>query len=401
VKILVLSRWLPYPADNGSKIRILNTLRQLGQLHEVGLVTFGQPEEVADAGRLSGLGDYCSIVRVLPYRTFRPKSARALAGLISPRPRSLVDTFQPAMRDAIREETARSRYDVVLACQLDMVPYALGIPDVCAVLEELELTGYADARHCVGSRRRRWRAWLTWLKLAAYVRRSLPRFEACTVASEFERRTLRTIAPDFTNVHVIPNALDLTRYTETFGLPRADTLVYPGALTYAANQDAVAYFVGSIFPSIRRTIAEARLLVTGRTDGASITSRPQAPGVEYTGYLADVRPTVAESWLSIAPLRRGGGTRVKVLESMALGTPVVATSKGAEGLEVTHGLDILIADDPGEFARRVCDLLRSADLRARLAANGRRLVEAKYDARVVGQRLLALLEQTVGTRACA
>ena len=109
-----------------------------------------------------------------------------------------------------------------------------------------------------------------------------------------------------------------------------------------------------------------------------------------------VRPVVAQSWASIVPLRLGAGTRVKVLESMALGTPVVSTTKGAEGLEVRDGENILIADSPTEFAKRVVDLLRSPELRARLATAGRRLVESKHDWEVVGQELRALVER-VGT----
>jgi glycosyltransferase involved in cell wall biosynthesis len=122
---------------------------------------------------------------------------------------------------------------------------------------------------------------------------------------------------------------------------------------------------------------------------------PLSEGVILTGYLNDIRPCVAQSWACVVPLRVGGGTRLKILEAMALGTPVVSTSKGAEGLEATHGDDILIADMPAEFADAVLRLLDDKALRARLAANGRRLVESRYGWEVIGEKLDQLLRKVV------
>jgi polysaccharide biosynthesis protein PslH len=136
--------------------------------------------------------------------------------------------------------------------------------------------------------------------------------------------------------------------------------------------------------------------------GVDIANLLMPPGVQLTGYLADVRPTIAESWVSLVPLRQGGGTRLKILEAMALGTPVVSTSKGAEGLETNHGENILLADTAAEFAQRTIELLRSPELRARLVAGGRRLVESRYDWRVVGADLRQVVnsaaEQSAGVR---
>jgi glycosyltransferase involved in cell wall biosynthesis len=118
--------------------------------------------------------------------------------------------------------------------------------------------------------------------------------------------------------------------------------------------------------------------------------------VQYTGYLTDIRPVVAQSWMSVVPLRKGGGTRLKILEAMALGTPVLATTKGADGLDVTDGENILLADDPQRFAQQAMRLLRSPELRTRLAIAGRRLVMSKYDWRVVGPRFNVLVDNVGG-----
>jgi len=393
MRILFLSRWFPFPPDNGSKLRIFNVLRQLSRAHEVALLTFGGAADVANSGALLALREHCSHVRVLPYRDFRPASLRALLGLFSRRPRYLLDTYSEHMADVAADEARRRRCDVVVASELAMAPYALHLPGVAALLEDLELSVFRDAVGQWSVLPHRVRPALTWLKLSAYLRRILPRFAACTVVSEQERANLRAVCPAYASVEVIPNAVDLSSLDGSFGPPRPNTLVFTGSPTYSANYDAVAYLLREVWPLIARTVPDVTLRVTGNTEGVDLASLPRRPRVHFTGHVGDVRPIVAESWVSVVPLRLGAGTRVKVLESMALGTPVVSTSKGAEGLEVKDGESILIADRPAEFAERVVDLLRSPELRARLATAGRRLVESKHDWDVVGQELRALVER--------
>lgn len=399
MKILFLSRWFPYPPTNGSKIRILNILRQLASAHDVTLLTFGESTDQIDAVTVRALEAYCSRIRVVPYRRFQPASRKARLGFFSPQPRSLVDTYSPEMMAAVREACDRRHYDLIIASQSAMIPYALDGSGIPALLEELEVSTFLDATRCGGSVSQRLRALLTWLKLSAYVRRVLPRFAACTVVSELEQEHLRAIAPTYRAVSVLPNAVDLRDYADPFGPARPRSLIHAGALSYSANYDAVRLFLTEMYPAVARAVPQLTFRVTGATAGVDLAALPHHPGVEFTGHVPDVRPLVAESWASVVPLRVGGGTRLKILEAMALGTPVVATSKGAEGLAVSHGDNILLADSAQEFADTVVALLQSPRLRAHLADGGRRLVETRYDWRVVGQELLLLLEQVAARSA--
>jgi glycosyltransferase involved in cell wall biosynthesis len=238
----------------------------------------------------------------------------------------------------------------------------------------------------------RQRARLTWLKMRAYLRRMLPMFAACTVASEAEKEHIQEIAPGYRNLTVVPNAVSLERYAGDFGQPRPNTLVFSGALTYDANFDAAEFYLSQVHPLVLRSVPDALVRITGSCDGVNVGRLPRPDGVEYTGYVPDIRPTVAQSWASIVPLRQGGGTRLKILEAMALGTPVISTSKGAEGLDARDGPEILIADSPQAFAARIIELFNSPALRASLAEAGRRLVRANYSADQVGARLCNLLE---------
>ncbi len=392
MRILFLSRWFPYPPDNGSKIRISNILKQLSRRHDVDLVTFYESSDIVDEDALGTLKQVCHEVKPVPYRPYRPGSARAVAGLLSRQPRYLVDTYSYAMQAAIKEELTTHRFDAVVASELSMVPYTISIRGIPAILEDSELSIADDALR-TGSLAKRARCYLTWLKLVSYLNSVLPEFAACTVVSESEKGRLMNAVPNYRNVKVIPNAVDLSRYDGDFGAPHPNTLVFCGALTYSANYDALRFFLRDIYPLIARDVPNVVLRVTGRIEGVDLSSLRSYPGVQYTGYVDDVRPVVAQSWVSVVPLRVGGGTRLKILESMALGTPVVSTSKGAEGLAVSDGENILIADQPKEFAAGVVSLLRSTELRGKLAASGRFVVESRYDWDGVGRELVELVER--------
>jgi glycosyltransferase involved in cell wall biosynthesis len=277
--------------------------------------------------------------------------------------------------------------DVVIASQIDMAPYAAAVPGALKILEELELTTLYERFAHQTDPLKKLRSGLTWWKLARYVAGLLYGFDGCTVVSEREHARLRRLAPGYQPVAVVPNGVDLPSHSIRGDAPEPDSLIFSGALTYSANFDAAAYFLRDIFPRVRAVRPGARLSITGQLDGVPIDRLPAGAGVRFTGYLPDIRPAIARSWVSVVPLREGGGTRLKILESLALGTPVVATSKGAEGLDLLPGRDIVIADSPAEFAAAVAQLLGDPERRAALSRNGRSAVEARYDWRMIGRQL--------------
>ena len=144
---------------------------------------------------------------------------------------------------------------------------------------------------------------------------------------------------------------------------------------------------------VRNERPRASLSVTGRTESIDLERYINCEGVTFTGYLDDIRPQVQGNWICIVPLRIGGGTRLKILEAMALGTPVVSTSKGAEGLNVEHGENILIADEPDVFAHEVIRLMDDHALRDRLVKNARILVKENYGWQSIGLKLDIFIEQ--------
>lgn len=281
--------------------------------------------------------------------------------------------------------------DIVVASQLGTARYVSEELDLPSIFEELQFGVAHDAWVNATSPLLRWRRALTWNKSRRYHRKLVNRFDACTVVSERERALFHQVAPDYGEIHVIPNGVDLASLQAISVKPQPNTLIYNGALTYSANLDAMHCFLESIFPLVRAQVPEAQLKITGSTQGVNTTGLPLGDHVTLTGYLPDIRPAVAGAWACVVPLRVGGGTRLKILEAMALGTPVVATSKGAEGLDVQNEKHLLLADTPEEFAAAVVRLLREPGLRDSLSGQARRLVAERYNWSVISPRFMDLV----------
>jgi glycosyltransferase involved in cell wall biosynthesis len=375
MRILFLSAWCPFPADNGSKLRISQLLRGLARKHTIDLLAFAPEAPGSEATR--EMRAICDNVELLPETPFAGRKEGRLLGLFSAQPRSVVANDSPAMAAAVRGRAAR-HYDLVIASQLHMAPYALLVPNTRRLLEEVELTLLRDQFRNQQRVTSRLRFGLTWWKTQRYVAGLLRHFAGATVVSDDERNLLRALAPQHCHIAVVPNGVDTTGCAGDFGAPEPDTLIYPGALSYDANLDATTYFAGSILPIVRVRRPNARLRITGRVLPPQIEAFHPAEGIEFTGYLPDVRPAVARAWAEVVPLRKGGGTRLKVLEALALGTPVISTSKGIEGLDLVPEHDVLVADTAEAFASQTVRLLEDPALRQRLAGNGQ-LAAARYD----------------------
>ncbi len=395
MKILYLSRWFPYPPDNGARLRIYNLIRYLSRIAIIDLLAFhsapAQPEMLE-----MGLCD-CHTIGVVPYQPFRPSTFQAILGFFNSKPRSVVATHNKDMAQRVKYALTGDRYDLVIASQRDMADYLDGVEHPTALLEEMELStlyeAYAHERSMTG----RIRSGLTWWKAARYYRRILKGYAASTVVSEDEKRVVQHVTPAAHRLEVVPNGIDLAHYRALESQPQEQTILYCGALTYNANFDAVSFFLEEIFPQILDSHPQAKLHVTGALQGVNLDKLPNCENVEFTGYLEDVRPIIAKSWVSVVPLQIGGGTRLKILESLAMGTPVIATRKGAQGLTIQSGEGMLIADSPLRFSQYVVEVFEQPELRQALSMAGKISVRT-YDWERIGpqfNRLVLDLAQSI------
>jgi hypothetical protein len=231
-------------------------------------------------------------------------------------------------------------------------------------------------------------------KLQRYERAKMPLYQACLACSEKDAQLIRRDAPEVPMV-VIPNGVDLSTFVPSRHLEsQCPTLLYVGAMDYYPNSDAVQFFIKTMYEPLRRAVVNLRVQVVGHTPPPDIRQLAELPGVEVTGSVPDVRPYYEQATVFIVPLRLGGGTRLKIVEAMAMGLPVVSTTIGAEGLDVRPGEDILIADDAASFTDAVLRLLKDADLRDRIAEGGQVLAR-RYDWTILTRPYVDLVEDVI------
>lgn len=362
-------------------------MKGLAKEHQVELISFIEEDEGEPTVDPIEVG--LSTIQAVRRKGFQPGSLNARLAFFNLTPRSVIDTYSKEMAQRIDDTLKNRSVDLVIASQFDMAVYSKHFIGVPAIFEEVEIGLYYDRFSKALNLRERFRNGLTWLKHSRYLDRLLNDFSACTVVSLQEREILSSILSHSMTIQVVPNFVDLDNYRDIPEHPEPDSLIFTGGFSYFANHDAMSWFMQFVYPLIRQDNPHIRVFVTGNTAGKQV---PYQSELILTGFVDDVRPLVANASISLAPIRIGGGTRLKILEAMALRTPVVSTTKGAEGLEIEHGTHLLVADTPEEFARAVLTLLNDPDLRANISNQAYELVREKYSSKNQLPRYLQFIE---------
>ncbi|MDO8682423.1 MAG: glycosyltransferase [Armatimonadota bacterium] len=388
MRLLVISQFFPYPPTNGGRMRTYHLLRGLSKWHKIHLLTFSKsPEDIDYAPELTG---FCEQVHIAPDNKGNPL-ASAL-GFLSPAPRSYVTSRSRDMRFLVNEQVRRYSFDAGLVFGLRNSLYLQPHKQIPLIVDNDNCDTAYMARLVAEapSSLIKFRRTLTWVKSRLYESRLASTLDAALVVSDEDQKEMALIAPSLQAkraIHVAPNGADLALLD--YRGPEVDhqLITYPGALTYSANYDAAVYFCREVFPLVKALEPECRFSITGNNDGVDLSSFQGKRDVSFTGFLDDVRPAIASSAAVVVPTRIGGGTRLKILEAMALGTPVVSTSFGAAGLGTAHDENILIADTPRDFAYCISRLMRDMELRERITANARIFVAEHYGWESIAEHL--------------
>jgi glycosyltransferase involved in cell wall biosynthesis len=404
MRILYVSPRDFWPLTTGAHLRDYYLVRETARYGAVSFFGIRGSEEPESA---SAKLDHCSrlglerFVLVDKIRTYT--IWKILRGLIGPTPLTLLNYYDIRMAKELSRILQEQTFDVVQIEQIHLIVYA-SIIRACHSRPLLVCDWHnieSELMERYGRYTRNWAHKLYAGRTAHLIknveRRLLTEVDAHIVVSERDESKLRTLVPE-ARVHVVENGVDIARYADREGIaapavlrPGQQTrrdIVFVGSMDYYANIDGATYFCAEIWPRINALAAELRFIVVGSRPVAEVRGLAQAPGVIVTGTVDDVRPYYRGALAAIAPLRIGGGTRLKILEAMAAGIPVVSTSVGAEGLAVNPGVNILLADTPEEMSRALMELYHSPEMWRRLSEAGRELVRTRYDWSVIGTSLL-------------
>jgi sugar transferase (PEP-CTERM/EpsH1 system associated) len=407
-RILILTPQLPIPPQaltglsQGTTIRNFNLIAGLAQRHDIDLLTFAASE--IDAGP-DLLRPYCRQVIVEPAPQ-RGLARRARDTLLNPLPDMALRLDSPAMHEHLAALLRENRYDVVQVEGIEMAPYALRPQGSGAagaaprlVFDDHNAEYLLQKRNCLTDLRRprRWIAaaysLVQWQKLTAYERRICRAADRVVAVSAADRQALQRILPGL-DITVIPNGVDLAFYRRDAVPPLAElgphALVFTGKMDYRPNIDAVLWFADAVLPLILAQIPDARFYVVGQQPHARLAPLAANPAITLTGRVPDTRPYIAAAGVYVVPLRIGGGTRLKVLEAMAMSQAIVSTRLGCDGFDFRDGQEVCFADEPAAFAAAVIGLLRNRARAATLGQAARAYVERHYGWSAIVPQLEAL-----------
>jgi len=388
VKILFLTPELPYPPDRGASIRSFNLIKNLAPRHEIHLLSFSTKEsDLAEAGPLL---DLCSQIETLP-TPHRSTLQRLLSVPLSPLPDMALRLPSSEFDLKLRAFLQREGFDLVQVEAIEMARY---IPTVIEYTSDVRpprlIFDDINAEYLLQKRaletdlrHLRWLGALysliQWRKLCRYEAWACRRADRVVVVSEADKEALRRLVPGLP-VSVVPNGVDTQYYQPAEGETNG-SLVFTGKMDFRPNVDGVLWFFERVWPLVKSRLPQARLLVVGRNPSPRLSPLLQDPQVKVTGFVPDVRPYIARATLYVVPLRVGGGTRLKVLEAIAMGKAIVSTSLGCEGIGATSQ-EVAVADEPQEFAQRLLELWEDREKRTVLGMAARRLAE-RYDWRSI------------------
>jgi len=381
MKILFLAFEVPYPLDRGGRIKTFHYLKALSRYHEVHLVALTRTRDCA--AKLDYLRSELALEEVygIHIDLSQPRKARlALTSLLQAKPfvMSLYDSAEG--KQWVKHLLNIKHVDLIYADHLHMAQYVPAKSHALTLLDQhnvetVILQRFADTQSW---KPLQWFARMEHRKMSRYEPKMCQRFDAIWVTTEVDRELIEPWLLPQQYIEVLPIGVD-TDYFQPDGCKKDPyTLISVGTLSWPPNADGILWFYNEVYLSIKKQIPNIQFVVVGANPPSAIRQLAEDPSVQITGWVDDVRSYMARSTAMIVPLRGGSGMRVKILNALAMGLPVVSTSVGCEGINVTPGSDILIADDTDTFIQQIVTLLRNRRLQRDLSKNGIMLIRERY-----------------------
>lgn len=387
MRILVVDEEFPYPLNTGKRIRTYNLTRELARYNDISYLAFGLENSESYARfEKDGLG---------PIAVPPPDMKKAgplfyvklLMNLFSRYPYIVTSHYTNVFQRRLTELVREGRYDLVIC---EWTPYARYLRDLkgvksIVVAHNIESSIWRRYEENEANPIKRWYITIQKNKIVTFEKDCFHWASGATAVSGIEADFINALGVPYPT-EVIDNGVDVSYFAPTGEPVDIKQLVFTGSMDWRPNQDASVYFVQEILPVLRQAKPDVEVVLVGRKPPRHVVALGDTPGVTVTGSVDDVRPYISRSGVYIVPLRIGGGSRLKILEAMAMKKAVVSTTVGSEGLEVRDGENIINADTPEAFAGAVVRLMEDAPLREKIAAAGFDLVHRKYRWEELGKK---------------
>ena len=399
MKILWVKPGKLLPLDTGGKLRTYNILRQLDSGHELTYLSYygGARDEQYERDIVDHLPGTLSMHTAAPDSTPVERYLDYLRRLPSRAPYAVSKFTARQVRETVSDWIRQQKFDVAVC---DFLSSALNFPDHLATPSALfqhnvETVLWKRKAEFEVKTVDRIVSKIEYAKMVRFEPAQVRRFHHVIAVSEADRQAMSGMV-DPSHISVVPTGVDLSKYEYDPQVePNCPLVVYTGSMDWEANIDGVEFFCREIWPVVLRKVPNARFRIVGR-DPHPRVKKLASDSVEVTGTVPSIVPHLREAAVFVVPLRIGGGTRIKIYEGMATGKATVATSVGAEGLDVQHGRDILLEDDPKAFAEAIVTLLKDPGMRRRYEAAAAATAR-KYDWSVIGQTFVGVLRTTIET----
>jgi polysaccharide biosynthesis protein PslH len=399
MRILWISPFFLHPTDRGAQIRTLGILRQLHRHHEIHFATL---DTGSSAEGIERSVEYCTKAYAVPHKPPKRGSpvffAQAAASIFSSVPLAISRYGSRELRRIVADLDSSGNFDAMVCDFLASVP---NIPDLgrCVLFQHnVETTIWERHLEHAKSPVDRFYFTLQARRMFQYERRACRESAHVIAVSAIDAGRMRERF-QVSRVTDIPTGVDLEFFRPPESAPPISDLVFTGSMDWLPNIDGIRWFVQEILPLIRRERPGCTVTIAGRKPTPEVEQLASpSSGITVTGTVPDIRPYLWGSAIAIVPLRIGGGTRLKIYESMAAGIPVISTTVGAEGLTCHDGRDVVIADSAEAFARRCLEMLDRPELRRRIADEASHLVATQFSWEAVAKSFEDVLRSAAAKR---
>ncbi len=402
MRILWLSHLIPYPPKGGVLQRSFHLSKELCSYHKVDLIAFVQKELIknfnnGDIQRTieeskSVLSEHFQSVEYIDINSDRHRFGKhfvAGSSLLRITPYTINWLRSKEMELTIRKKLEKNRYDLIHFDTISLDVYRPLFGSTPLVMDHHNIESHMMIRR--SKKEKNWLKKLYYLqegvRLKAYEKKVCSKYSGHITCSTIDTERLRAVVNQ-SEVTDIPNGVD-TRYFKPTGIKEnPHTIIFAGRMNWYPNIEAADYLVDEIFPLLKRRYPTARLVIAGANPPQHLIARSKENSdIEVTGFVEDIRPYIEQASVYVCPITDGGGTKLKILDALAMGKPIVASQIAAEGIDVENGINIILADSPDEYVAAIGSLFESDQRRIEIGKEARKLAEEKYEFSKIGKRL--------------